>query len=205
MNLCEWLCPRFNFPESNAPRGWVDVAVCGALSLFTHLTVVPGATVTWGGLKAKFLMFTVTFLPCVPAVGAEVTFLPCAPVVGAKSSRATSESAANDGSSLLIQVPPHLWRLHFPPRRRRPLRPLSSRPRFVTLSRYVRKALLGLRRPLKPDGHAYHLRVPFSFASPLSPSGAQSMLGAGIFLASPPRRRSGGSSGRQTSYCLRSE
>src|SRR5215203_4928349 len=95
MNLCEWLCPRFNVPESNAPRGWVAVAVCGALSLFTHLTVVPGATVMWDGWKAKFLMSTVTVFPCAPAVGA-------------KSSRATSESAANDGSILLIQVPPHL-------------------------------------------------------------------------------------------------
>src|SRR5215217_1108506 len=95
MNLCEWLCPRFNVPESNAPRGWVAVAVCGALSLFTHLTVVPGATVMWDGWKAKSLMFTVTVLPCAPAVGA-------------KSSRATSESAANDGSILLIRVPPHL-------------------------------------------------------------------------------------------------
>ena len=47
----------------------------------THVTVVPGATVALGGLKAKFLMLSVMVLPCAPAVGA-------------KSTRAASESVA---------------------------------------------------------------------------------------------------------------
>ena len=50
--------------------------------MLTHVTVVPAEIVVLGGSKAKFLMLTVMVLPCAPAVGA-------------KSTRATSESAAN--------------------------------------------------------------------------------------------------------------
>jgi hypothetical protein len=49
--------------------------------LLTHVTVVPGATVAFGGPKAKSLMLTVAVSLCAPAVGV-------------KSTRATSESAA---------------------------------------------------------------------------------------------------------------
>ena len=66
MNVKEYLCPCFNFPEANALAGRVAVAVCGARSLFTHVTVVPGVTVRWDGLKANPLMVTVAVLLCAP-------------------------------------------------------------------------------------------------------------------------------------------
>jgi hypothetical protein len=91
LNVNEYLCPWFNFPEANALAGRVPVAVCGARSLFTHVTVVPGVTVKWDGLKANPLMVTVAVLLCAPAIGA-------------KSSRATSDRAANRSSIFLNWV-----------------------------------------------------------------------------------------------------
>jgi hypothetical protein len=42
--------PGCNTPVSNNPLS--AVAVCGSVSLLTNLTVVPGATLSWAGLKA---------------------------------------------------------------------------------------------------------------------------------------------------------
>jgi len=93
----EKLCPGCNVPESNVPSS--AVAVWGAWSLLTHVTVVPAATVALGGLKAKFLMLTVVVLPCAPAVGA-------------KSRRATNERAAKRSIVFLMGVlSPYLWSL----------------------------------------------------------------------------------------------
>src|SRR5215208_400019 len=39
-----------------------EVAVCGTLSLLTNVTVVPGATLSWGGLKALLRISTVVVL-----------------------------------------------------------------------------------------------------------------------------------------------
>jgi hypothetical protein len=75
------------------------VAVWGAWSSLTHVTVVPGATVALGGLKAKPLMLTVMVLLRAPAVGA-------------KSTRATSERAANRSIVFLMGVlSPYLFSL----------------------------------------------------------------------------------------------
>src|SRR5215207_4860992 len=49
--------PGCNTPVSNAPLS--AVAVCGSVSLLTNLTVVPGATLSWAGLKAWLLISTV--------------------------------------------------------------------------------------------------------------------------------------------------
>src|SRR5215212_3022838 len=87
--------PGINFPEANALAGRVAVTVCAVLSLFTHVTFVPGVTVMWDGLKAKLWMVTVAVLLCAPAVGAKAS---------AKASRATNESAANRSSVFLIRV-----------------------------------------------------------------------------------------------------
>ena len=45
---------------SNTPLS--AVAVCGSGSLLTNLTVVPGATLSWAGLKAWLLISTVVVL-----------------------------------------------------------------------------------------------------------------------------------------------
>src|SRR5215216_6648681 len=52
--------PGCNTPVSNAPLS--AVAVCGSLSLLTNLTVVPGATLSWAGLKAWSRISTVIAL-----------------------------------------------------------------------------------------------------------------------------------------------
>jgi hypothetical protein len=52
--------PGCNSPVSNAPLS--AVAVCGTVPLLTNVTVVPGATLSWAGLKALSLISTVVVL-----------------------------------------------------------------------------------------------------------------------------------------------
>jgi hypothetical protein len=84
--------PRLQRPRVEHPgRVGGRHGVGGLWSLLTHVSVVPAETVVLDGLKAKFLMLTVMVLPCAPAVGA-------------KSTRATSESAANRRRIVFLMV-----------------------------------------------------------------------------------------------------
>src|SRR5919199_2582308 len=71
VNENDW--PGCNVSESQVPSS--AVVVWGTASLFTQVTVVPGATLMLGGSKAKFSMLTIApwSCCCAPAVGTDVS------------------------------------------------------------------------------------------------------------------------------------
>jgi hypothetical protein len=89
LKVCVYLCPLPKRPESNR-RGLIAVAVCGWVSLFIHLTLVPRLMVMWAGLKRKFWINTVLVgCFCALAVGCL-----CAPEADTTTKVLTTTSAA---------------------------------------------------------------------------------------------------------------
>src|ERR687890_142295 len=89
LKVCVYLCPLPKRPESN-DLPLFAVAVCAALSLLIHLTLIPRLMVMWAGLKRKF--WIKTFLVgcfCALAVGCL-----CAPEADTTNRVPTTTTAA---------------------------------------------------------------------------------------------------------------
>jgi ABC-type Co2+ transport system permease subunit len=89
LKVCVYLCPLPKRPESNL-LGLSAVAVCGALSLLIHLTLIPRLIVMLAGLKRKSWIKTV-LVGCLCALALGCL---CAPTADTTNNVLTRTSAA---------------------------------------------------------------------------------------------------------------